>query len=415
MVVDRFSFEDNIKCINCGEQVNYGDDYECHLRIAHNISKNFPYYMKKALEEKKFRKGTRKAPTVETVDIEDDKKVKGIEENEDEIKEKLQLDKVAEAVEQSLAKNLADIVDMCEGKITLDFEEEEFNDGIDYEAELWKAFDDLENLNKETKVPEMLTKKILSGLKLTPNKQVTQKNKETMIKKEIMLTPNKSEQKHWYNQGIFFICKSYIFSKGEECGKRFNGRTVFRGHLTTEHGVKLGSNNKELRTFASSYDDMSTYECKICGYKICHDQADIETHLQQKHGITMDQYGEKHEHSDSNKLLGPQTKIPTKIVSQAVSRTGLQTTSSKSQFPSSKSSTPTDKSQTPSSKSQTPSSKTQSLRWWCPRAGCSFVTDKAGMLNKVGAEHVKEVHGATVEMMRANVTMWKFRKEKRSK
>merc|ERR1712129_233979 len=109
-----------------------------------------------------------------------------------------------------------------------------------------------------------------------------------------------------------------------------------------------------------------------------------------------------------------------KIVSQAVSRTGLQATSSKSQIPSSKSSTPTDKSQTPSSKAQTPSSKSQTpssktQRWWCPRAGCSFVTDKAGMLNKVGAEHVKEVHGATVEMMRANVTMWKFRKEKRSK
>jgi len=396
MVVDRFSFEDNIKCINCGEQVNYGDDYEVHLRIAHNISKNFPYYMKKALEEKKFRKGTRKAPTVETVDIEDDKKVKGTEEEEDEIKEKLHLDKVAEAVEQSLAKNLADIVDMCEGKVTLDFEEEEFDDGIDYEAELWKAFDDLENLNKETKVPEMLTKKILSGLKLTPKKLTTPK--QNMIKKEVMLTPNKNEQKHWYNQGIFFICKSYIFSKGEECGKRFNGRTVFRGHLTTEHGVKLGSNNKELRTFASSYDDMSTYECKICGNKICHNQVDIETHLQQKHSTMLDQYGEKHEHS--KKLLGPQTKKPIQMISQTVSC---------------KSQTSPSKSQRPTDKSQTPSSKTQSLRWWCPRAGCTFVTDKAGMLNKVGAEHVKEVHGATVEMMRANVTMWKFRKEKRSK
>merc|ERR1719192_2329366 len=55
---------------------------------------------------------------------------------------------LSEAVEKTLAKGLSDIVDMCEGRIELDYEEEELEEGKDYEKELWEAFEELEALTK---------------------------------------------------------------------------------------------------------------------------------------------------------------------------------------------------------------------------------------------------------------------------
>ena len=54
MVDDRFSMTDDIKCFSCNELVNFGDDYEAHLQVVHNVIKNFSFYMSKALEQKKF-------------------------------------------------------------------------------------------------------------------------------------------------------------------------------------------------------------------------------------------------------------------------------------------------------------------------------------------------------------------------
>ena len=51
IVADRFSMTDDIKCF---ELVNLGDDYEAHLQFVHNVTKNFSFYMSKALEQKKF-------------------------------------------------------------------------------------------------------------------------------------------------------------------------------------------------------------------------------------------------------------------------------------------------------------------------------------------------------------------------
>ena len=55
MVDDRFSRTDDIKCFSCNELVNFGDDYEAHLQVVHRVTKNFSFYMSKALEQKKFQ------------------------------------------------------------------------------------------------------------------------------------------------------------------------------------------------------------------------------------------------------------------------------------------------------------------------------------------------------------------------
>ena len=70
MVADRFSMTDDIKCFSCNELVNFGDDYEAHLQVVHNVSKNFTFYMSKALEQKKFQKNPVEIEVVEMSDSE---------------------------------------------------------------------------------------------------------------------------------------------------------------------------------------------------------------------------------------------------------------------------------------------------------------------------------------------------------
>ena len=219
--------------------------------------------------------------------------------------------KVSEAVERSLAKGLSDIVDMCEGRIELDYDDEDLEDGKDYEKELWEAFEELEALNnkRETKktkpeqslssnkpmvvlankkldkpglaarkVPELKTsqeekvpaaearkrfptgltrtrkvqefktsqeeKAASSGFQSGPKPSIAKPDMKKVEKPELKKPNNKvlageeelgkeeenREEVPWYERGIFFVCKS--FAESRACGRRCNGRKIFKEHLT---------------------------------------------------------------------------------------------------------------------------------------------------------------------------------------
>ena len=253
------------------------------------------------------------------------------------------MSKVSESVERSLAKGLSDIVDMCEGRIELDYDEEDLEEGKDYEKELWEAFEELEALNNKRETKKANTEqtfsssskpkvavahkqlasrlaarkesgisqeeKVLAGeerkqvptiklpARVPPRKQQDLKTSQEVaqrtptelqsdarakpskekpemkkieklevkkiekpevknIKKpeankiekpevkklekpEVKKTNNKEElQKEesngvpWFQLGIFFVCKSFVFSEGRACGRRCNGRKIFKEHLT---------------------------------------------------------------------------------------------------------------------------------------------------------------------------------------
>ena len=95
------------------------------------------------------RKTGKKPELVDVVDVPEDEA--GME-DEDEAtlseNDDQGMTRLSEAVEKTLAKGLSDIVDMCEGRIELDYEEEELEEGKDYEKELWEAFEELEALTK---------------------------------------------------------------------------------------------------------------------------------------------------------------------------------------------------------------------------------------------------------------------------
>ena len=191
-------------------------------------------------------------------------------------------------MERSLAKGLSDIVDMCEGRIELDYDDEDLEEGKDYEKELWEAFDELEALNnnnkrevKKSKTEPTLAAKPISTTKptaLVQNKQlpsglamrklqqevkVSQQEKVVIsdtsppelqsvakakpnieTKAEVTNTNDNKEKEElrkeevsgwvipWFQRGIFFVCKSFVFSESRPCGRRCNGRKVFKEHLT---------------------------------------------------------------------------------------------------------------------------------------------------------------------------------------
>ena len=254
------------------------------------------------------RKTGKKPEVVDVVDVvEDDTEMETtlseVAENND---EEQGMRKVSEAVERSLAKGLSDIVDMCEGRIELDYDDEDLEEGKDYEKELWEAFEELEALNnkrdsktahtgtkttvgvqnkqlasrkefktfKEEKTPGAAeerngsasglskTRKELktsqeekagngSGLQsvarakpsidkpgLSPGVKKIEKPelKKVEVKKidELMKVAKAEEEEEvpWFQRGIFFVCKSFIFADNRACGRRCNGRKVFKDHLT---------------------------------------------------------------------------------------------------------------------------------------------------------------------------------------
>ena len=184
-------------------------------------------------------------------------------------------------MERSLAKGLSDIVDMCEGRIELDYDDEDLEEGKDYEKELWEAFEELEALNnkkrdvKKTKnEPTLVTKPTLAtkptivvankqlptGLAVRklqevktshtekvassdtiptelqsvakPSVEKAEVKKTNKNNKEEELRKEESSEVPWFQKGIFFVCKSFVFSESRACGRRCNGRKIFKEHLT---------------------------------------------------------------------------------------------------------------------------------------------------------------------------------------
>ena len=164
MVADRFSMTDDIKCFSCNELVNFGDDYEAHLQVVHNVTKNFSFYMSKALEQKKFQKNPVEIEVVEMSDSEPEDIVEDKESTE-EFSSKLNMGELSMAAEQAIVKRLGNIVSMCEGSFDLKDEEVKLEDGKDYEKELWEAFESLKTASKDVKLSKQSRKNIFGKLK----------------------------------------------------------------------------------------------------------------------------------------------------------------------------------------------------------------------------------------------------------
>ena len=244
-----------------------------------------------------MRRKTGKKPEVIVVEVEEQESKEGdkddiemesedettLSENDDQGRTK----EMINSVERSLSKGLSDIVDMCEGRIELDYEDEDLEEGKDYEKELWEAFEELEALNNNREVKKTIKEKTLPT-KTLPSKTLPTKTlpTKTLPNKPAVAVPSKesplglamkklqdfktSQEKTgnetsptesqsvartkpsfekverkttidemvrkdddglpWYQRGIFFVCGSFINDRA--CGRRCNGRRLFKEHLT---------------------------------------------------------------------------------------------------------------------------------------------------------------------------------------
>jgi len=173
---ESFSMDCDLKCDMCSESVNYGDDYIAHLRIVHQINKNIPFFLEKALATIKGEKRKGKVSDVVTLEEEDDDTNVRTDERDtdgDSQKERFVLDEatksnIENAVERTMDDLFKDIKLMVEGKMPLEVDEnseEVLEDEDPYAADekIWQSFENLKEIVNNMEFPPELIRELSSS------------------------------------------------------------------------------------------------------------------------------------------------------------------------------------------------------------------------------------------------------------
>jgi len=176
---ESFSMDCDLKCDMCSESVNYGDDYIAHLRIVHQINKNIPFFLEKALATIKGEKRKGKVSDVVTLEEEeDDTNVRTDDADErdtdgDSQTERFVLDEatksnIEKAVERTMDDLFKDIKLMVEGKMPLEVDEnseEVLEDEDPYAADekIWQSFENLKEIVNNMEFPPELIRELSSS------------------------------------------------------------------------------------------------------------------------------------------------------------------------------------------------------------------------------------------------------------
>jgi len=162
---ESLAMDCEMKCDMCKESVNYGDDYRAHLQIAHSVTNNFPFFMRKALEKIKGEK--RKEADVVTLEEESCDKESSIAVGEETVdNETLLLDplikeKIEKTVEICMDDLFKPIRSLLEGKEPLDpvhdMNEEDFGDDpYAVDEKIWQSFENLKEIVNKIEFPAEL-------------------------------------------------------------------------------------------------------------------------------------------------------------------------------------------------------------------------------------------------------------------
>jgi len=193
---ESFSMDCDLKCDMCSESVNYGDDYIAHLRIVHQINKNIPFFLEKALATIKGEKRKGKVSDVVTLEEEeDDTNVRTDDADErdtdgDSQTERFVLDEatksnIEKAVERTMDDLFKDIKLMVEGKMPLEVDEnseEVLEDEDPYAADekIWQSFENLKEIVNNMEFPPELIRELSSSRSEERNghREVTNERRE---------------------------------------------------------------------------------------------------------------------------------------------------------------------------------------------------------------------------------------------
>eukprot|EP00092_Neocalanus_flemingeri_P007178 GFUD01007756.1.p1 GENE.GFUD01007756.1~~GFUD01007756.1.p1 ORF type:complete len:347 (+),score=127.83 GFUD01007756.1:63-1103(+) len=167
---ESLSMDCGLKCDMCNESVNYGDDYIAHLQFAHQIVKNIPFFMDKALKTIKGEK--RKIADDDVVTIEEEDVEDSIEGGVDSTFELDPATKsnIERTVENTMDDLFKDIKLMVEGKIPLDVDEnssdtQEDEDPYAADEKIWQSFENLKQIVNNMEFPVELLQQLSSSMK----------------------------------------------------------------------------------------------------------------------------------------------------------------------------------------------------------------------------------------------------------
>ena len=163
---ESLAMDCQLNCDMCDALVNYGDDYVTHLQIVHGITKNYNFFLNKALQN---IKGTakRKAEciTLEEDDEdndEDEPAPTNINQLNPKVKERLQ-----EAVTKTMEELLEPIRNLLDGKVPLDSEAlpDDINeDPFASDEKIWESFNKLKNTINNLEFPKEVIDSIINDV-----------------------------------------------------------------------------------------------------------------------------------------------------------------------------------------------------------------------------------------------------------
>jgi len=168
---ESFSMDCDLKCDMCSESVNYGDDYIAHLRIVHQINKNIPFFLEKALATIKGEKRGKVSDVVnleEEVDDTDERDADGDSETERFVLDEATKSNIEKTIEKTMDDLFKDIKLMVEGKMPLEVDEnseEALEDEDPYAADekIWQSFENLKEIVNNMEFPPELIRQLSSS------------------------------------------------------------------------------------------------------------------------------------------------------------------------------------------------------------------------------------------------------------
>jgi len=171
---ESLSFRSNLKCEVCEENVNYGEDYECHLKFEHGSK---PHFIRQAMNRAKNQAVKSDIPqtivTLEDDSDEEEQQTKAKKSTQTGNSKPVNAEKVKREVKKALATLLKEIHECVEGET----KDDNLNDGPPMSVEemaamdkkIWDSFEEIKIKVKNITVDDVKNR----------NEKVASKNTST--------------------------------------------------------------------------------------------------------------------------------------------------------------------------------------------------------------------------------------------
>ena len=167
LLAEDLAFDSGLQCEMCSETVNYGDDYVTHLKIVHNIHKNFSFFLNKAKES--IKGGNKRKADVITLsdeeEKEEDKNSNDADETNIPVIDEAVKNRIEQVVEKTMREMLTPIRNLLEGKVPLETDnlsaEDLDEDPKASDEKMWEAFNKLKMSINNLEFPEDMLKSLI--------------------------------------------------------------------------------------------------------------------------------------------------------------------------------------------------------------------------------------------------------------